>query len=310
MENSNCKIGLIESLLNSSFDSELKKGHTDTRLVKFYDKQKKTFFVAKFKDYNSRLLSEDLSDNIFGFKQIEKIGASKILPNYSVVELEQGVVLCMDYLENSFSDYANKHTEVVYERLYYGLIPILNLVKLPDNRDLGLKSVKETLSKIKFFAKQTQMLLQSTFIQDLRDLNLAFECKYISLFLLDFTPDNLFVVEDGVNFIDPWRQSTYLGHTLISFGQFITIAKEVYNLPGSEAGCKKLTNFCKDSLAFEMGINSTDANSLLWLGNILQNVLSAFVRNEDPAHSEIYAKRAISSLEILQGKRCENFNSG
>lgn len=308
MENSDCKISLIESLLNSRYNSELKKGHTDTRLVKFYDKQKRTFFVAKFVDSNSHLQSDDLSDNIFGFTELEKIGAGKILPNYKVVESEQGVILCLDYLENSFRDYANEHPELAYQVLCDGLIPIIDLVRIPDHSGMGIKSINETLNKINYFAKQTQMLLRSTFIQDLKGLDLTVECRYVSLFLLDFTPDNLFLVKDGVNFIDPWRQSTYLGNTLISFGQFITIAKDVYNLPGSKIGCKMLTNFCKDSLASKMGISPSDANFLLWLGSILQNVLSAFVRNADPVQSAIYAKRAISSLEILKGNRYENFN--
>jgi len=106
-----------------------------------------------------------------------------------------------------------------------------------------------------------------------------------SLMLLDFTPDNLFVDENALSFIDPWLQDVYLGHPAVSAGQFATLM-QLYKMKDSAEATNMLEERCEIEMPLMLGCDIAAVKRAFCLGSTLQLVLSSYVRQEsDPSRS-------------------------
>ncbi|MEK7532587.1 MAG: hypothetical protein AAB579_03225, partial [Patescibacteria group bacterium] len=108
-----------------------------------------------------------------------------------------------------------------------------------------------------------------------------------ALMPLDFTPDNLFVRENRLSFIDPWKQGTYLGNPAVSIGQCATLM-QLYHMREAVNMADMLKINCMERIPKLLGCDTTATECAFNLGATLQLVLSSYVRRE--SHPFLAAK--------------------
>lgn len=109
---------------------------------------------------------------------------------------------------------------------------------------------------------------------------------------MDFTPDNVFVGDGKVSFIDPWLQKTYLGTPIPSLGQFITLSHDVHNYPGATDNKSRFIDLSL-SVGNDLGLSTEQTQSQSTLVAALQLSLSSYVRvgGDQDERGRMYAKR-------------------
>jgi hypothetical protein len=127
--------------------------------------------------------------------------------------------------------------------------------------------------------------LDSQDIANLKSLDLtSLASGRASLMLLDFTPNNVFVKDGRVTFIDPWRQGTYLGSIIPSMAQFQTLL-EVRDVPGSKEYAAEFDRYIEE-MGGGLDLTPKQVHKQKLLGACLQYALSGLVRIEsDPERS-------------------------
>lgn len=283
----------IENRFNADYISELKQGHTGCYLLKFRKRTDDDCFVVKMAESSNTNAVEEIKNNIRGYEQIKASGGTFILPQYSIHSVDGATSLVMDYLDADFASYVRKFGIKGYELLvsFYD-----EMTQKPLFESKGLY-VPEVLRYTIFFAQQTPSLFDLNFYKNLKRWSSDLQSERDSLFLLDFTPDNLFIQNDQIIFIDPWSQSTYVGCPIISLGQFVTLAKDIYSLPASIEGARLIQNFCQTVLSARLGISEIIAQKMFLLGQVLQYVLSASVRGEKNKLGILFASRATAIVD-------------
>lgn len=119
-----------------------------------------------------------------------------------------------------------------------------------------------------------------------------------SLFFLDFTPDNVFIVAGKLKFLDPWKQPSYRGLSTISLGQFCTLARDVYKLPNGERFYEEFDSWYKATLPNALELQLSILISGFMLGRTLQFTLSAYARTySNPILSQKYYEDALACLK-------------
>lgn len=123
-----------------------------------------------------------------------------------------------------------------------------------------------------------------------------------TVMIQDFTPDNVFVQDAHVSFIDPWPQQTYRGSLIPSISQYYTNAAEVRQLPSAVQSAQKLQEIIT-YLGDIMDLSDAQVAVQCEMGRTLQYILSSFVRiHTDPRKSYEYAVEAANGLrEIMAG---------
>jgi hypothetical protein len=167
-----------------------------------------------------------------------------------------------------------------------------------------LKSLKEVIEKIQNFQQPLiqAALLPASVANYFSSLNLEkMTSEVASVFLLDFTPDNVFLSEsEKVSFIDPWPQSTYLGSPAISMSQFFTLAHTIYKYSLPAETSQQIETFWTE-LQQLLELSDWQLQQHQLLGSILQLTLSAFVRiDSDPATAQKFAQMSEQQLKSLQ----------
>ncbi len=108
----------------------------------------------------------------------------------------------------------------------------------------------------------------------------------------------MFVESEVIRFVDPWQQLTYLGNPGISVGQFLTLC-DIYGFLEDDA----LPTLCQDAannLVTATGITESQITTGILLGQVLQYMLSSFVRiASDRKMARHFATRAMQALERL-----------
>ncbi|MDP2631752.1 MAG: hypothetical protein Q8P30_03235 [Candidatus Uhrbacteria bacterium] len=122
------------------------------------------------------------------------------------------------------------------------------------------------------------------------------QCDTHAIMCMDFTSDNLFMYRHKVTFIDPWMQSSYLGNPAVSLGQFTTLARDVYSLPGaSDLGV--CVESAIERISVLTGMDLKWLNQGILVGASLQFALSSFVRiDTDIEGAANYAIRSKNAL--------------
>ncbi len=292
-------IAQLEWQLGLRYVADINGGHTNASIIKLQRVSDGVEFVAKF--YLSETNPPDLNhlkDNIVGYAGIKKIGASILIPNDYAVKIVDGLtVLVMRYLEPCFK-IASQSSIECFNLLQSSVEKLTTLtVRYDFGGQYGKKSITETINYIRSFAKEISGILPANFFDLINDPIVEVPSDYVALFLLDFTPDNIFLKADGITYIDPWRQNTYLGHTAISIGQFIVSARDIYHLPNSSEGVEMLSNFALNTLPKVLGCKRYNIEQMLELGKALQLILSAYVRrNTDIQQAIIYGQQATIAL--------------
>ncbi len=290
----------IEERLGASYSHDLASGHMGSMISIFNTDHYP--LVAKYCRTDNHKAVKDIKDNIYGYKKLRLIGAKQLLPrDIKLIEIRNEVVLVMEYLGLSFRAMGKAGQQTNQNSIFEQRF--LELVQQTIKSDNGCKNLNKSISEVTHYIKKFLRPLQPMLDRKLLnafDAPISFMTKNVGLMLLDFTPDNVFVNQSGIKFIDPWCQKSYLGHPGVSLGQFVALATEIYRLAGSEDLLKRAEELLIPQISILMGSSNTETEKAYLLGQALQFVLSAYVRVEsDPDLAGDFAKRSAQLLGLL-----------
>jgi hypothetical protein len=290
----------LEQRFGVRYAEDLVRGHTGASIIRLRANDcSNSGLVAKFhcKD-DPHAAANDIAENIYGYGEIEDAGAGSIIPNnYQTLTINRTPVIVMDYLGENFRTSCGS-SQGIFLSLRDSLRQVIQSTVVPDpGKELSRLCLSEVAEKIRIYYAGLSHLAPE-WMATMRDLEFNhINAGKAAIFLLDFTPDNVFVQNGSISFIDPWRQKTYIGHPAISIGQFLTLARKVYCLPGCELGTQDLLQFVLEELPSVLDTDNTSLRCMLLLGNALQYMLSAFVRvTSDPKLAAHYLSESLWAI--------------
>ena len=267
----------LEKILKATYIGEYSVGHQEATISRFKTISDNQCLVVK--SACSKSINSDIKDNILGYKKISEAGGSEIVPtklkefgvnsNIALVMVDLG--LCFKHTSKDISDYQVMGNS------------FLKIVKKTVVGDKEKNYIRPSMLEVKkyisnYLAQMTT--LGSNLTENINSWNPDLDFDFASLMLLDFTPDNVFIRNGQIYFIDPWKQVSYLGHPAVSLGQFSTLAHDVYNLPFSKEGKVFLHELAIKEVSKILKCSESVSENAFCMGAILQYTLSAYVRRE------------------------------
>lgn len=272
--NQNINLEKIGSILKATYIDTLPSGHMGSNIYRFKRLSDKVNLIVKQALKSNAPAIKDIEANVFAYQKIKEIGGEEIIvPELGQIDIPETRTLAMKDLGETFRKVNS--TKEDYEKLWNNFDGLISKT-ISNSKPLDANIyANEIISHM-----QQYMPAEIDMLTKIRNSSeaLAIEGK-AAIMLLDFTPDNVFLVEDRMFFIDPWKQETYLGHPAVSIGQFTTLV-ELYNMADSESNTKILIEKCFERLPKLLGCNKDSIEFALKLGSTLQLVLSAYVRQE------------------------------
>lgn len=246
--------------------------------------------------------NKEVSNNSQGYEAIAQTGARSILPGgIRYEEVEGDSLLVMDHVGKSFAERVRADESNLYGTFLSGMEAVYDEAIHLNTRHLHEAGVRQIRNEL---ALWQQRLIDAGYLpKEATETSVGFSVADIAgshstLMLSDFTPDNIFLQDGQVRFIDPWLQDTYIGTPVPGLAQFITLAADVYHLPGAT---QRKGDF--EDLAYrigeKLGLTEKQVRNQLRLGKAMQLALSSFVRiGKDEAVARQFA---IESYDTLKG---------
>ncbi len=250
----------------------------------------------------------EIRNNIWGYEGIRRAGAIDILPK-NIRWGSNGTQAWIDMpdlgLDMGKRDLAGQDLQREYELFSTKVVTLVHETLQDDNlQHAGLEVLKKQLGEwlVELSHTYTELFSHGV-IDEFMQLNFRGAASTISTVMIqDFTPDNIFVQDESVAFIDPWAQQTYRGSMVPSMAQYYTNAVEVREFSSAVAAAPLL----KDALAqisSMLGLSDVQMGIQCEMGRALQYLLSSFVRiHSEPDRSKRYAleaSRGIENVKIL-----------
>lgn len=280
--------------------AEMTGGHSGALLYSTRDSQGERYVIKVSDDKTS---SDEVKSNIRAYKGINGAGLSKVIPQIVEGENPDGrKYIVMPDLGETFTNQARSEVGVDYGDFLAGVEVLLQNTLKSDNasvHEASLEASKKSLEAYQASLRTGGLANQST--RDVvSDINLSkLSSNKSSFFLMDFTPDNVFVNNQQVQFIDPWEQSTYLGSPIPNLAQFQTLARDIYELPGARNADKQFEDMFS-TMAEALALSDEQVRRQRLLGSALQYSLSAFTRlysNPEKAHE--YYRQSEQAIGML-----------
>lgn len=278
----------IEKLIQAEYISAYPGGHMGSTIARFRRKSDGVILVVKFADCRDEGAMIDINGNIRGYQKMKELGYGALVPlKLSEVEVEGEKALVMEDLGSSMRKENGGLKD--YERFWSFFKKIISKTVKQSGGEISMSLfVTEVLYYIKIFFHGDV----GSVLQKIKDHNWDHRWGNQSLTLLDFTPDNVFLMENRLAFIDPWYQETYLGHPAVSIGQFATLMC-IYDMKDCMQGFKLLKQRCLQEMTGILQCDIESVETAFKLGMTLQYVLSSFVRqNTEPNRSVEFQKKA------------------
>ncbi len=280
---------------------QIKGGHTQAVL---YRMQNHTlgYRVAKVSSRDDA--NREIADNRLGYESIAAEGAQSLLPDfieYRAFDQREVIILTDLGSDITHRDRQNDLSAADYtsftntlKNVVLGSIRSGNEILLHEK---GLLAVHE---QIKYWGDKIAVS-DSQYYKDFADVDISALCSNkTSVAVMDFTPDNVFFYNSKISYIDPWRQTTYRGSFIPSLSQFMTLAVEVYRLPGAIRARHDFEK-CISELGALLDLTPDQIKGQYQLGEILQYLLSASVRMEtDATQAQVYIERAFNGVGELR----------
>ena len=272
------KVEELEKMLGAVYTGEYLAGHQEASIVRF--KKDDQLLVAKFSPVGKNSSSDDIEDNISGYEKIAEIGASGIIPEYlQKFNVQGNVALVMSDLGKNFRHTSTRVSD--YQNMGCSFIQAVKNALIADkDKNCITPSMLEIKRYMSQYLTQLSTIMDASTMRNLNDWEPDMEFDFASLMLLDFTPDNVFMQINKISFIDPWKQTSYLGHPAVSLGQFSTLAHDVYDLPNSKKGKEILQELAIVECSKILKCSEIVSLHAFNAGSILQYILSAYVRRE------------------------------
>ena len=249
-------------------------------------------------------VKQEIDDNLHGYTSIVAAGAEMIVPeNIKTIDTPWGRAIDLPDLGQDFtkSSTTESKTRKNYEVLDRIFLDVIKKTRVHD-RESHLKGVVEAVSQVQKWS--SQLIDSGIATADLNEIIVAIDPHVISgtvasVMILDFTPDNIFINNGSIKFIDPWRQKNYLGTPLPALAQFITLAESVYKIPGFNEEALNYSELVQN-IGKELELNPQAVAAQVYLGRALQFSLSSYVRiSSNPEFSRKYAKLSRENIEKI-----------
>lgn len=279
----------LEEALGAQCVGSYASGHMGSRILRFRRSADKSALVVKFAPMDDAGAIADFEANVRGYTEIRALGGSHLVPaELKEIRVANGRALVMSDLDASMRIADGGFDACVLLWKHFRQAILQTTAQQVDTSDVGLPPfVIEVARHIERFSHGNVSDLSGA----LRESNWADERGKLAIMLLDFTPDNLFVNETRLSFIDPWSQETYLGHPAVSIGQFVTLM-QLYRMRDADGAARMLKERCVAEMSSMLDCDVSIVERAFCLGSTLQFVLSSYVRCEsDPSRAaELTAK--------------------
>lgn len=257
---------------------------------------------------------EEIESNLHGYRSIAEIGANDILPDgIELFETSFGPSIVMADLGTDFLITSTNYetTRANFDVLTATLQGVYSQVSV-DSPELCLSSVNDGLQKLEDRIRKFPEVGINGYEQVADQIRhivpSALSGRNSSLFLLDFTPSNVFIHKGKARFIDPWRQSTYLGNPLTSVAQFVTYAEAAYEVPGFNQDNLDYVGFMLE-VGRMMGLTPEQAQAQFLIGQSLQYSLSAYYRIEkQPEKAQRFIDQMVINIDELRRLGEKNYS--
>jgi hypothetical protein len=268
----------LENAIGARYAGEYVPGHMGSSIMRFRRGAGDAGLVVKYAELTNATALSDLAANVSGYRALIAAGAASLVPpELRLVDLSLGRALVMQDLgESTRLRNDGIVTWKLAARAFEDIVRTTVVKKSPDY-------VGEVLSHMRKFVPNGEL--------DRRLKNIGRLCGVSdsALMLLDFTPDNVFVSDGSIRFLDPWEQATYLGHPAVSLGQFAKLA-QMYQLRDATEAFGMFKRIAIGRFSTLLGCDEETSAIAFRLGQTLQLVLSAYVRrdNQPTRASELY----------------------
>lgn len=268
-----------EKLLGARHVGSYTPGHTGIQVFRFGRDEFQSGLVVKFAPTGDTQAEEEIAANFYGYNQMRALGGSELVPpELKKIDMAEGEALVMRDLVSSMRkvDGGMDACELLWEHF----LRVVQKTAVPAHEGGSVVTpfVEEVTEHIKRFSHEGVPEL----LELIQKEDWTGQWGKRALTLLDFTPDNLFLHEAGLSFIDPWKQSTYLGHPAVSIGQLSCII-QLYHMKDSKEASRMLEERCFEEIPPILGCEISFAKRAFRLGCTLQFVLSSYVRCKSDA---------------------------
>lgn len=280
--------------------AEFTAGHSGALLYRTRSTKGERFVI---KVSNDKTSSKEVKSNLRAYKGIQEAGLASVVPKIINGEDSDGrKYIVMPDLGETFTEQARSEVGVDYGDFLSGVGRLLHSAIRSNDRPVHTESLsasrtalKEYQASLKVGGLTDQQMLDTIDAINLDDL----VSERSSFFLLDFTPDNVFVHGEQVQFIDPWEQPTFRGSPIPNLAQFQTLARDIYNLPGAKDADKQFEEMF-GKMAEALNLTEEKMNKQRLLGSALQYSLSAFTRmNSIPEEAQEYYQQSVRAVSKL-----------
>lgn len=267
----------LEEALAAKFVGQYQSGHRGAQILRFNRTVDGLPIVLKLAPLTDSGALEDINDNIFGYQEIVKLGGRSIIPSeIKEISFSDGRALLMSDLGQSMKldNYGLEGARLLWRKF------IAVIIKTLKRSDIQIGEPSESITEVVKHLNRFSQSGTEELISLLEKSQLSADGQKVALMPLDFTPDNLFINQGSIYFIDPWRQGTYLGNPAVSIGQFITLTK-LYKMLEADKITAFLRKRCFEELPVILGCGRQEIKTALRLGATLQLSLSSYVRQEN-----------------------------
>lgn len=266
----------IEETLRARYVDSYASGHMGSRILRFRRDTDKNALVVKFAPMDDVGAIADFEANIHGYSEILTLGGSLLVPpELKEIPVTNGRALVMRDLGASMRIVDGGFNPCMSLWEHFRHVVLQTAVQVNASKFELPQFMIEVAHHIERFSHGTTQDL----LKKMRESDWTGEWGKSAIMLLDFTPDNLFVNETRLSFIDPWSQETYLGHPAVSIGQFATLM-QLYRMRDADKVALILKERCIKEMPSMLGCDMPSVERAFRVGSTLQFVLSSYVRRE------------------------------
>lgn len=279
----------LEELIGAQYIGSYASGHMGSRILRFRRNADTSALVVKFAPINDAGALADIKANIRGYTEIRTLGGLYLVPSeLKEILVANGKALVMRDLGDSMrvADDGFDACVLLWKHFRRAILQTTAQVDVSEVRPPPF--VIEVIRHIERFSHGSVQDL----LRVMQESDWTGEWGKSAIMLLDFTPDNLFVNEAGLSFIDPWSQEAYLGHPAVSIGQFVTLM-QLYRMRDADKVARMLKERCVTEMPSMLGCDALSVERAFRVGSTLQLALSSYVRREsDPRQADKLAAEA------------------
>jgi len=279
----------IEKVLGARYVGSYESGHVGSRIMRFARNDDDIALVVKFAFNDNTEAMADTKSNLDGYSKIAALGAPELVPpELSEIQISDGRAIVMKDLGASMRQINGgvKDCIILWNHFKSAVVATVSNAKTEGE---GLPFfAEEILKHIDRFSNHHPKRVTEL----IRKADWSAKHGKSAIMLLDFTPDNIFVSQTSLSFIDPWSQDSFLGHPAVSVGQLVTLM-QVYDMKQADEAVSVLKEKCMTELPSILECDTASIELAYQLGVTLQYVLSSYVRKDtEPAKSVDFYEKA------------------